>query len=438
MNYNITNRQVDRQSRAWPAFRIPPLAGLLACLIFSLVPTGSVGQARAPVAAWRDAFQSSPADYDFVIPKGLELPPAARERLRDRPPVTGTLRVRFAIGVGGQRIRIRLSNEEGAQPLKVRAASLGIAAAGFEAKPGSVRRLPFGGRDFVTIPPGAPVLSDPIDLAVQALAELVVSLHIPGGLKLKPFGGALMAVAPGDQTAAARLAEADPIVGRPPVAAALVFGRDPPRIVVALGDSITDGNRTSLGELRGWPEQLQRRLLASAAGRRFAVVNAGIGGNRVMSTSWGKSVLARFDRDVGRIGAVSHLILLEGINDIAHGGKSLLLGDNPPLDPADLIDGYRQIIARAHAQGIKVVIGTLTPFEGGTAYNAEREGQRSAVNRWIRLSGEPDAIVDFDLALRDPRHPLRLLPGFDSGDHLHPNERGYRAMGDAIDLAIFK
>jgi lysophospholipase L1-like esterase len=178
-------------------------------------------------------------------------------------------------------------------------------------------------------------------------------------------------------------------------------------------------------------------LLASAWHGKFAVINAGIGGNRVLSSGWGKSALARFDRDVARISAVSHVIVLEGINDIGRGGKSLLLGDNPPLDVADLIAGYRQLIARAHARGMRVVMGTLTPFAGATFFSAEREGQRSAINKWIRGSGEPDAVIDFDAALRDPHNPLRLRPAYDSGDHLHPNESGYRAMGDVIDISIF-
>jgi lysophospholipase L1-like esterase len=131
------------------------------------------------------------------------------------------------------------------------------------------------------------------------------------------------------------------------------------------------------------------------------------------------------------------VIMVEGINDIGHGGSSPLLGDNPPLDVAELIAGYRQIIARAHAQGIKVIMGTLTPFKGGASFNAEREGQRAAVNRWIRTSGEPDGMIDFDAGLRDPGDPLRLLAAYDSGDHLHPSERGYRAMGDLIDLSLF-
>jgi len=387
---------------------------------------------------WIDAFQSSPADYDFVIPKEMKLPPETRERLRDRPPVTGTLRMRIAVAAGGRQVRIRLSNEDGTGPLTVAAASVGLAAARFDARPGTLLKLSFGGADRVTIAPGAPVLSDPVTLPVQAMGELVVSVHIPQGLKLKGFGNAAMAMGEGDQILSTALSGADTIIGRPPVSGVMVRTAKPPRVIVALGDSITDGNRPALGQLHGWPERLNQRIAAEPRRPKLAVINAGIGGNRVLSTSWGKAALVRFDRDVARIRGVSHVILFEGINDIGNGGSSTMFGANPPLDVNDLIAGYRQIIARAHAANIKVVMGTLTPFQGSTSYSEAREAQRQAVNRWIRSSGEPDAVIDFDQAVRDPAAPLRLRPDYDSGDHIHPGEAGYRAMGDSIDLALFR
>ena len=388
--------------------------------------------------AWIDAFQSSPADYDFVIPKEMKLPPETRERLRDRPPVTGTLRMRIAVAAGGAQLRIRLSNEDGTAPLTIAAASVGLAAAGFDARPGTLRKLSFGGVEKVTIAPGAPVLSDPVALPVQAMGELVVSVQVPAGLKLKGFGNAVMGLGEGDQALSPALSGADTIIGRPPVSGVMVRSAHPPRVIVALGDSITDGNRPALGQLHGWPERLQQRIAASPKRPALAVINAGIGGNRVLTTSWGKAALARFDRDVVRVRGVSHVILFEGINDIGNGGSSTMFGINPPLDVNDLIAGYRQIIARAHAARIRVVMGTLTPFQGSTSYSEARESQRQAVNRWIRTSGEPDAVIDFDQAVRDPAAPLRLRPDYDSGDHIHPGEAGYRAMGDSIDLALFR
>jgi lysophospholipase L1-like esterase len=393
----------------------------------------SADQARI---GWSDAFQSSPADYDYVIPKGLALPPEARERLRDRPPVTGTLRMRFAVAVAGRQVRIRFSNEDGTLPVRIDGASVGIAANGFDARPDSLRRLTFGGAAGMTIAPGSPALSDPVTLPVVPMTELVVSVALPAGLKLKPFGNALMAIAAGDQAFSAHLAGQDTIIGRPLVSGALVLSDHSPRIVVALGDSITDGNRPALGQLRGWPEGLERRILRSPARDRMAVINAGIGGNRVLSTDWGDATVARFDRDVTRVGNVTYVVLLEGINDIGHGGPSRLMGNNPPLDINSLIAGYRQIIARAHTANIKVVMGTLLPFEGSALFDADREKQRDTVNRWIRTSGEPDAVIDFDALMRDASHPLRIRPDYDSGDHLHPNETGYRAMADGIDLKV--
>lgn len=387
---------------------------------------------------WIDAFQSSPADYDFVIPKEMKLPPETRERLRDRPPVTGTLRMRIAVAASGREVRIRLTNEDGTAPLTIAAASVGLAATGFDARPGTLRKLGFGGAEKVTIAPGAPVLSDPVALPVQAMGELVVSVQVPAGLKLKGFGNAVMAMGEGDQTLSPALSGADTIIGRPPVSGVMVRSANPSRVIVALGDSITDGNRPALGQLHGWPERLQQRIAASPKRPALAVINAGIGGNRVLSTSWGKAVLARFDRDVARVQGVSHVIVFEGINDIGNGGSSTMFGTNPPFDVNDLIAGYRQIIARAHAANIKVVMGTLTPFQGSTSYSEARESQRQAVNRWIRTSGEPDAVIDFDQAVRDPAAPLRLRPDYDSGDHIHPGEAGYRAMGDSIDLALFR
>lgn len=411
--------------RAWLA-----LLGAFALALPAAAPAG--GRER-----WREAFQSSPADYDFVIPPGLQLPAEARERLRDRPPVTGTLRVRVAVAIGGRRIRIRLTNEEGSRPLVVAGASVGRAVGtGFDAEPAGLRRLTFGGEAGVTIAAGAPAISDPVDLPVTPQSQLVVSVTVPAGLKLKPFGSELMAMAPGDQTLAPALRSSDTIVGRPPVSGLTVLTAASPRIVVALGDSITDGNRPRPDALRGWPERLQGRIARGRWRDRLAVVNAGIGGNRVLTSSWGRSALARFDRDVARIEGVSHLILLEGINDIGFGGASTLLGVNPPLRPGDLIAGYRQIIARAHARGIRVVMGTLTPFARATSYTPEREAQRQAVNRWIRTAGESDGVIDFDAALRDPADATRLRAEYDSGDHLHPGPLGYAAMADAVDLRL--
>jgi lysophospholipase L1-like esterase len=413
---------------------------MIAAVVTACVTRGQ-GDAN-PLPVWREAYQSSPADYDFVIPtsftapNALKIAPEILDRYKPKPPVTGTLRSRFPVAVQGSQVRVRVSNEEGDKPLRIAAGSVGLAGTGFDAQPGSIRSLTFGGRRDIVIPPGAPALSDPVNISVTVDSELVASLHVPGGVLIKPFGGALMSAADGDQTATAKLVDAVSIVGRPLVSGVTVLTHNPPRIIVAFGDSITDGNRTMLGVLRSWPAELERRIAARSDGPALAVVDAGIGGNRVLTSSWGKSALARFDRDVSRIDGASHVVVLEGINDIGNAGKSMF-GESPPLETGDLIAGYRQLIARAHARGLKMIMGTLLPFSGAMYFSAAKEEQRAAVNQWIRTSGEPDAVIDFDAIMRDPVDPTRLRSEYDSGDHLHPGDAGYKAMGDAIDLKVF-
>ncbi len=423
-----------REVRAWIA-------------VIALNLPGNPVAAHEVAPAWVEAYQSSPADYDFEIPqvpenlpeevmKRFKITPEMIERFKPRPPVAGTLRSRFAVSTGGSSMRIRLSNEESDTPIVIRAASIGLAeGSGFDAA-GYLEKLTFGRSHSVTIPPHAAVLSDPTRLAVAPLSEVVVSVHVPEGLALKPFGGAGMLTGEGNQTMAERIEGGEMVVGRPVVSGASVLSDGKTKVIVAFGDSITDGNRVSPTELRGWPEQLNRRLAKRKGRTTYSVVNAGIGGNRVLKSGWGISALARFDRDVARIAGVSHVILLEGINDIGNSGKTMA-GEIPLLDEYDLIAGYKQIIARAHQRGMKVIVGTLLPFEGAQYYSPEKEEVRTLVNRWIRESGEPDAVIDFDLIARDTENPSKLAPLFDSGDALHPGEAGYRAIGDAIDLSLF-
>ena len=200
--------------------------------------------------------------------------------------------------------------------------------------------------------------------------------------------------------------------------------------------SITDGNRGEIGALHGWPEQLARRLAAARKGR-YTVVNAGIGGNRLLAPGWGDAGLARLDRDALRIEGISHLILLEGTNDIGMSGKGPF-GDNPELSADELIRGYRQVIARAHARGVKVILGTLTPAGGSPSHSSPaKDAIREAVNRWIRTAGEADGYIDFDKVTGDPAAPGTLRNDYDFGDRLHPSDAGYMAMANGIDLSLF-
>jgi len=403
-------------------------------------PAASVKIAKA----WREVFQSSPATYAGFSPETearlierFKLPPHVLEQMRPKPPVSGTLRFRFAVTAGGTHLRIRLSNEGRQEPLMLAGASVGYAAEGFTVEPGSLHLLTFAGKGNITIPPGAAVLSDPIPIALAPGSELMASIYVPGDYQLHPLGGATIAVASGDQTARDEMEGASPMYGRPVITGAEVLSARPPQVIVALGDSITDGTRGNPRELRGWPDELARRLSAHAHGQSYAVVNAGIGGNRLLSPGSGDSVLARLDRDVLRIAGVSHIIVLVGTNDIGMSGSSIF-GDNPPVTAEDMIAGYRQIIVRAHARDIKVALGTITPFGGSLSHSTpENEDVRQAVNAWIRTSQEADVVIDFDRIVRDPVLPLNIRGAYNLGDQLHPNEAGQKAMGEAIDLSIF-
>jgi lysophospholipase L1-like esterase len=248
-------------------------------------------------------------------------------------------------------------------------------------------------------------------------------------------GGQTVMVSPaGDYTARAFTSVADPSASYHAFLSAVdVERRVKGPVIVAFGDSITDGYRSTDNANRRWPDRLTERLEARSKGRPIAVVNAGIGGNRVLSDGFiaifGKSALARFDRDVLAVPGASHLIILEGVNDLG--------GPSPP-SADDLIAGYRQLIARARDHGIKVYGATILPYEGAAYFKPQGEVVRQAVNQWIRTGGAFDGVIDFDALMRDPAHPSRMIAGLQSGDWLHPNDAGYRAMGDAVDLSLFR
>jgi len=408
--------------------------------VVTMLVLGGVAQAKP---AWREAFQSSPATYeapsDGFLTFAAEHWHAPLDALRaDLTPqaVDGTVRYRITVQATGSQLRLRLSNEEGAAPLRLAAVSVGLAADGFVARPGSLHALTFGGASQVSLAAGVAMISDPLNIAVQRGAALVVSIALISPMTNEGRGGAGFVRADGDQAMRNELDHPKLMKGRPLVSGIQVLCDPPPSVIVTLGDSITDGNRAEPGMAHGWPERLAERLAARHGGHSYSLVNAGIAGNRLLSPGWGAAGLARLDRDVLRIEGVSHLILLEGINDINMSGNSPF-GNNSALSAEDIFAGYRQVIARAHARGIKVYIGTLTPAPTDEFFTPSKIAMRDAVNRWIRTSGEPDGVIDFEAMVRDPATPTRFKPEFDSGDHLHPSDRGYSAMGDGIDLTLF-
>lgn len=411
------------------------LAGILAILT-----AGGVAHAQS---AWREAFQSSPATYEAPSDQFLKFAAQRRNaplevmRTDMTPqPVDGTVRYRVTVQASGSQLRVRLSNEEGVAPLNLATVSIGVAADGFAAQPGSILALTFSGMSHANLAPGVAMISDPARVNVHPGDELIVSVALASPMANEGRGGAGFVRSDGNQAMQEVLDPATPMRGRPLVSGIEILGDPAPQVIVTMGDSITDGNRVEPGTLHGWPERLAQRLAKRQGGRPYNVVNAGIAGNRLLTRGWGEAGLARLDRDVLRIEGVSHLILLLGINDINMSGRSLF-GNNPDVSADELISGYRQIIARAHARSIKVYLGTLTPAPTDEFFTPAKTAVRNEVNSWIRTSGEPDGVIDFDAMVRDPAAPTRFTADFDSGDHLHPSDRGYAAMGDGIDLGLF-
>jgi len=360
-----------------------------------------------------------------------------------------TIRQVLRLSVGGQALRLRLTNEYGREPLTLGAARVALADAAGALVAGSEHVVTFAGKTSATIAAGAPLLSDPIDLRVGTLAALSVSLYFPdntGQCTCHQVGLQEAYVsAPGDFTAGT-FAPAQTIQARAFLSGVDVLAPTAKAIVV-LGDSISDGVGSTPGANRRWPDLLAERLNAqSRRGTRWGVVNHGISGNRVLADGAGESALARLDRDVLSVPGATHVVIFEGVNDLG-----IAFGAPPPatagaaaplMDPVFgsdlLIAGYRQIIARAHARDLLVFGVTIAPYEGAGYYRPEGNAVREAVNDWIRTGGEFDAVLDFDAVLRDPAKPTQIKDGLHSGDHLHGSDAGYRAVADSIDLKLFQ
>lgn len=385
---------------------------------------------------WIGSWASSPAGVPSETTLGSYRYPT---------PVTvqGTIRYRLRLSQGGRALRLRLTNEYADKALKLGAVTVGLAGEGLHAVPGTLRRATFLDRGSIEIPAGAAALTDRIELAVGSLSDLVVSIHAPDGIATY---SCTSDYTPTDQTVAVGVdATMQPNLPkekclsalRPLVSAVNVLVDEPRKVVVALGDSITDGSVDPETGDRGWPGALARRLHSKG----ISVVNAGIGGNRLLKnySIAGASALTRLERDVFSVPGLSHIILLEGINDI--GMSAGMMGDHAPLvDAEDLIGAYSQIVTRAHERRIKVLCATVTPFEGtpyAGYYSDKKELVREQLNAWVKTAKSCDGVIDFDAALRDPETPLRLKKEYDSGDHLHPSHAGLRRMGAAVDVNLF-
>jgi lysophospholipase L1-like esterase len=402
------------------------LAGLLAFTAHPVPAQISQGNAENASLYWIGTWGSAP-----------QLPTSTREAVRPKFN-NQTLRQIVHVSLGGNRVRVRLSNVYGTTPLVIGEAQVALQKSGAINVSGSNRILTFNGQTRVTLDPGATVVSDPVGLRVPSLRNVAVSIYLP-----QPTPAATQHLKSRQTNYVSRPGNFAAVAGQPGVYSGLCSADSGPQIctsswyylagvdiasslpaasVVALGDSITNGAWSSSNENRRWTDVLARRLVAN--GQPVGVLNAGIGGNTLVAAGQGPTAQKRFARDVLNQPGTQFTIVMIGINDILKG-----------VSANSLIAGYRTLISQAHAHGLKIYGATLVPF--GNATDGQ-EARRSAVNRWIRDSGEFDAVIDFDAVLRDPDRPRRMRPIYASEDLLHPSDAGYEAMGNAVNLSLFR
>jgi len=404
-------------------------------------PAPAAPQAPAAAPATAAPSASGPGGPPPTAATGPAPAPPGGGRGGFAPPTTvnnQTLRQVVRTSIGGSRVRVVLSNAFGTAPIDIGAGNIALRDKESSVVTSSVKPLTVAGASKFTVLAGATLVTDPVDLAVPPVSDLVIDLYVPNDLGISPspvttHNGASQTnfvSETGNHSGVINL----PVNARSGawfmIARVEVMAPSGTAAVVTFGDSITDGARSTADTNNRWPDQLARRL-ATRKGSGVAVLNAGISGNRVLGDGAGVSALARFDRDVLMQTGVTHVVVMEGINDIG------IARSNPTPSADDLIAGHKQLIDRAHARGLKIYGATLTPYEGAAYYSPEGEAKRQALNNWIRTSKAYDGVIDFDMITRDPAAPTKFLPAYDSGDHLHPGDAGYKAMGDAVDLALF-
>jgi lysophospholipase L1-like esterase len=380
--------------------------------------------AAAPEPRWIPAWISPPIGYEPGIRDGL-----------GRPFKDETVRQDLRVGVAGKSLRVRFTNELSDTPLRIGGASLLRLDAAGKPVPGSLVQLSFVGQGGTIVPARAPMLSDPIAFPVRAGERLAVSIHYPDEVA-PPAHAQMVDIAVGNQTGALELTAPKRARASGLVSGIEVAGATQTRVIVTFGDSITEGAGATPGKGMSWPDQLASMLGADARGRCWAVANAGISGNRLLSSGRGPNALSRFDRDVLATSGITHVVLLEGINDI---GKVRDPATQRQPAAAELIAAYEQLLARAHARGLKMIVGTLLPYEGAAYADAAGEARRQAVNAWIRANASRfDGFIDFDAAMQDPGKPSAMRASDHIGDYLHPNDAGYSRMARAALPVVLK
>jgi lysophospholipase L1-like esterase len=382
--------------------------------------------------------------------------PVARAMFANTPTSfeTQTLRQIIHTAVGGSAIRIRLTNAFGTQAVTFGAAFVGLQKDGATLVPGSNHPITFSGEKSITVPEGAEALSDPVALSVNSQQNLTISLFAAvqtGPVTIHSNAFQTNFISDNGNFAADENASHFAHKTGSWFFLAAVDVLAPQTItasVIALGDSITDGASSTPDSNGRWTDVLARRLSSDPSRPQHAVLSAGIGGNRVLTTSpcWGENALARLNRDIFTQSGLTTIILFEGTNDIGQPDTPTAkippqyapCLSKAPITADNLIAGYKQIIAQAHARGLKIIGATILPYQGFGGWTAQGEAKRIAVNDWIKAGGKFDGVIDFDAALADPRNPARLLPAYDSGDHLHPGQAGHKAMGEAVNLSLFQ
>jgi lysophospholipase L1-like esterase len=394
------------------------------------------GSAAAPLQTWQGAWGHPPtATNDMPPAVRADGRPAGRPVYAPLPPYKDTtVRQVVRISAAARAIRLRFTNEFGTKALHIRAAHVALAGDNDTIRPGTDHVITFAGKSSVDIPPGSPMLGDVLTWELPAFASLAISVYyadetVPPAHTLFTLN-AWQSV--GDQTSAQALPTPAPARSGLHVSGIDIVPATPGATLVTFGDSITEGVVSTAGAFRSWPDRLAERLQSSVTTRGWSIVNAGIGSNRLLHDRPSTSALSRFDRDVLSVPGVKAVIVLLGINDIQYTHRY----PAEAVHAAEEIAALRQLIDRAHAAGLLIYGATITAFEGSPDYTPEGEADRQAVNAFIR-SGAFDGVVDFDAVMRDPAKPEHLRAALESDGHLHPNDAGYAAMGDSIDLALF-